>query len=86
MAWIPSVLAFIVMLGTGGKHLGSAIPPGTPASAASVLSYATTVGSSVISWCMMTPDYGVYHTAKASRCVSRYITRCAAAFVLLTDF
>ncbi|PIL27703.1 transporter [Ganoderma sinense ZZ0214-1] len=66
VAWIPSVIAFIVMLGTGGKHLGSHIPPGEPASAASILSFATTVASSVISWCMMTPDYGVYHTAQAS--------------------
>ncbi|KAI0746989.1 purine-cytosine permease [Daedaleopsis nitida] len=66
IAWIPSVLAFIVMLGVGGKHLGSDIPAGEPASAAAILSYATTVSSSVISWCMMTPDYGVYHTSKAS--------------------
>ncbi|TFK91640.1 purine-cytosine permease [Polyporus arcularius HHB13444] len=66
VAWIPAVIAFIVMLGIGGKHLGSNIPPGPPASADAILSYATTVGSSVISWCMMTPDYGVYHTSKAS--------------------
>ncbi|KAI0711394.1 purine-cytosine permease [Earliella scabrosa] len=66
VAWIPSAIAFIVMLGTGGKHLGSNIPPGEPASPAAILSYATTVASSVISWCMMTPDYGVYHTSKAS--------------------
>ncbi|TBU31408.1 purine-cytosine permease [Dichomitus squalens] len=66
VAWIPSVIAFIVMLGTGGQHLGSHVPPGEPASAASILSFATTVASSVISWCVMTPDYGVYHTSKAS--------------------
>ena len=68
VAWIPAVIAFIVMLGTGGKHLGSNIPePAEPASAASIISFATTIASSVISWCMMTPDYGVYHTSKASR-------------------
>ncbi|KAI1798002.1 purine-cytosine permease [Ganoderma leucocontextum] len=66
VAWIPSVIGFIAMLGTGSKHLESHIPPGEPASAASILSFAATVASSVISWCMMTPDYGVYHTAKAS--------------------
>ncbi|KAM5532151.1 hypothetical protein V8D89_014176 [Ganoderma adspersum] len=66
VAWIPSVIVFIVMLGTGGKHLGSHIPPGEPASAATILSFATTTASSVISWCIMTPDYGVYHTAQAS--------------------
>ncbi|KAI0827161.1 cytosine-purine permease [Trametes gibbosa] len=65
VAWIPSVIAFIVMLGLGGKHLTEApVPP--PPTAAAVLSFATTTASSVISWCMMTPDYGVYHTNKAS--------------------
>ena len=73
VAWIPSVIAFVVMLGAGGKHLGSHIPPGGPAPAASILSFATTVASSVISWCRMTPDYGVYHTAQASRSVSRLL-------------
>ncbi|KAH9849624.1 cytosine-purine permease [Lenzites betulinus] len=65
VAWIPSVITFIVMLGLGGKHLTEApVPP--PPTAAAVLSFATTTASSVISWCMMTPDYGVYHTNKAS--------------------
>ena len=69
MAWIPAVIAFIAMLGTGGKHLKNYPARAEPASAASILSFATTVASSVISWCMMTPDYGVYHTSKASRYV-----------------
>lgn len=66
VAWIPSVITFIVMLGLGGKHLTEAPTP-PPPSAAAVLSFATTTASSVISWCMMTPDYGVYHSSKASR-------------------
>ncbi|EIW55544.1 cytosine-purine permease [Trametes versicolor FP-101664 SS1] len=65
VAWIPSVITFIVMLGLGGKHLTEAPTP-PPPSAAAVLSFATTTASSVISWCMMTPDYGVYHSGKAS--------------------
>ncbi|KAI0674566.1 cytosine-purine permease [Trametes maxima] len=65
VAWIPSVITFIVMLGLGGKHLTEAPVPPSP-SAATVLSFATTTASSVISWCIMTPDYGVYHTSKAS--------------------
>ncbi|KAI0360457.1 cytosine-purine permease [Trametes cingulata] len=65
IAWIPSVITFVVMLGVGGKHLTEApIPP--PPSASAVLSFATTTASSVISWCIMTPDYGVYHAHKAS--------------------
>jgi len=65
VAWIPNAITFIVMLGIGGKHLGAAPAPG-PVSAASVVTFATTTASSVISWCTMTPDYGVYHTPKAS--------------------
>ncbi|RDX54764.1 purine-cytosine permease [Lentinus brumalis] len=66
IAWIPSAITFIVMLGVGGKHLGSNIPPDPPASAATIVSFGTTIASSVISWCIMTSDYGVYHTGKAS--------------------
>ncbi len=69
IAWIPSAITFIVMLGVGGKHLGSNIPPDPPASAATIVSFGTTIASSVISWCIMTSDYGVYHTGKASRFV-----------------
>ncbi|KDQ60052.1 hypothetical protein JAAARDRAFT_32429 [Jaapia argillacea MUCL 33604] len=66
IAWIPNVITFIVMLGIGGKHLHASAPPPTPATAASVLSFVSTVASSVISWCTMTPDYGVYHDGSAS--------------------
>lgn len=66
VAWIPNVIAFIVMLGVGGKHLSNAPPP-EPLTAASIITFGTTTASSVISWCMMTPDYGVYHDARASR-------------------
>ncbi|KAI0944997.1 hypothetical protein AcV7_001649 [Taiwanofungus camphoratus] len=65
IAWIPNVITFIVMLGIGGKHLVTASAPG-PVSPSMVISFATTTASSVISWCTMTPDYGVYHTPKAS--------------------
>lgn len=65
-AWIPNVITFIIMLGVGGKHLVNAPAPG-PVTAASVITFATTTASSVISWCTMTPDYGVYHNEKASR-------------------
>ncbi|OBZ77733.1 Phosphatidylinositol N-acetylglucosaminyltransferase gpi3 subunit [Grifola frondosa] len=67
IAWIPNVITFIVMLGIGGKHLGNIPSPPAPASAAMILSFATTTASTMISWCIMTPDYGVYHTERASR-------------------
>ncbi|KAH9939859.1 purine-cytosine permease [Amylocystis lapponica] len=65
VAWIPNAVTFIVMLGVGGKHLVTAPAPG-PVSPSMVISFATTTASSVISWCTMTPDYGVYHTEHAS--------------------
>ncbi|OCH88374.1 cytosine-purine permease [Obba rivulosa] len=65
VAWIPNAITFIVMLGIGGKHLHNAPAP-APVSTASVVTFATTTASSVISWCTMTPDYGVYHTPAAS--------------------
>ncbi|KAJ7034539.1 purine-cytosine permease [Mycena alexandri] len=65
VAWIPTQIGICVMLGVGGRHLASA--PSYPApTAASVLSFAATVAASDVSWCTMTPDYGVYHDAKAS--------------------
>ncbi|KAJ7512393.1 permease for cytosine/purines, uracil, thiamine, allantoin-domain-containing protein [Mycena galericulata] len=66
-AWIPTLLGFAVMLGVGRKHLPYAdtkvYPPPT---AASTLSFAATVAASNLSWCTMTPDYGVYHDADGS--------------------
>lgn len=65
IAWIPNVITFIVMLGIGGKHL-SVAPSAIPATASSIITFGTTTASSVISWCIMTPDYGVYHDQRAS--------------------
>ncbi|TFK49312.1 cytosine-purine permease [Heliocybe sulcata] len=67
VAWIPNVIALVVMLGVGGKRLHEApVTAATPTTAAHVLSFAGTVGSTVISWCTYSPDYGVYHSAQAS--------------------
>ncbi|XP_006463685.1 hypothetical protein AGABI2DRAFT_75119, partial [Agaricus bisporus var. bisporus H97] len=67
VTWVPNCIIFFVMLGVGGKHLNpstfSKIPTPSPSS---VISCATFIASSVISWCTMTPDYGVYHNRKAS--------------------
>ncbi|KAF8231030.1 hypothetical protein L208DRAFT_1437901 [Tricholoma matsutake] len=66
-AWIPNVVTFIVLLGVGGKHLHPSSFPSYPVPTASmVLSFASFVASSVVSWCTMTPDYGVYHDSTAS--------------------
>jgi len=59
IAWFPNLVAFVVMLGVGTKHITNIPQP--PPSAKNILSFASVVVSSLISWCTMTPDYGVYH-------------------------
>ncbi|OSX63581.1 hypothetical protein POSPLADRAFT_1045893 [Postia placenta MAD-698-R-SB12] len=66
VAWIPNVITFIIMLGVGGKHLTIEPAPG-PVAPSQVITFATVIASSVISWCTTTPDYGVYHLQNASR-------------------
>lgn len=67
IAWLPNVVAFIVMLAVGYPQLHAnqsvVVPAATPRS---ILSFASTVASSITSWCSMTPDYGVYHSPSAS--------------------
>ena len=59
------------MLGIGGKHLHNFSPLSTGASVASMISFASTLASTDVSWCTMVADYGVYHRADASRYGSR---------------
>ncbi|KAH8115995.1 cytosine-purine permease [Phellopilus nigrolimitatus] len=65
VAWIPNVITFIVMLGIGGKQLSKA-PLSTNPGIASIVSFASTLASTDISWCTMVSDYGIYHRADAS--------------------
>jgi len=67
VAWIPSVMAFIALLSLGYPHLHANQYTSVPApTVASVLSFASTLASSILSWCTMTSDYGVYHSPVAS--------------------
>ena len=67
VAWIPSAMAFIALLALGYPHLYAnrytSVPPPT---VASVLSFGSTLAASILSWCTMTSDYGVYHSPVAS--------------------
>ncbi|KAH7911759.1 permease for cytosine/purines, uracil, thiamine, allantoin-domain-containing protein [Hygrophoropsis aurantiaca] len=67
VAWIPNAIAFIAMIAVGYPQLRDnhtvTVPPPSPAS---VLSYISLVASTILSWCTMTPDYGVYHSPNAS--------------------
>lgn len=67
IAWIPNVIAFITMLGVGYPQLrDNQSAPVSQATAAEVISFASILASSILSWCPMTPDYGVYHSPAAS--------------------
>ncbi|KAG1815189.1 permease for cytosine/purines, uracil, thiamine, allantoin-domain-containing protein [Suillus subaureus] len=67
IAWIPNVVAFITMLGVGYPQLrDNQSAPVSEATVAEVISFASILASSVLSWCTMTPDYGVYHSPAAS--------------------
>ncbi|KAG2146353.1 permease for cytosine/purines, uracil, thiamine, allantoin-domain-containing protein [Suillus clintonianus] len=67
VAWIPNVIAFITMLAVGYPQLRENLSaPVPPATTANVISFTSLLTSGMISWCTMTPDYGVYHSPDAS--------------------
>lgn len=75
LAWIPNVVAFVVMLGVGGKTLVSIpVTASTPPSTASIMSFASALATTVVSWSTISPDYGIFHDSKASGCVTAYVT------------
>ena len=68
LAWIPNAVAIIVMLGVSGKTLVSLpVEDPAPVSAASILTFAAALAVSVVAWCPITPDYGIFHDHKTSR-------------------
>ncbi|KAF8621775.1 hypothetical protein AX15_007511 [Amanita polypyramis BW_CC] len=59
IAWIPVLIAFIVATGVGGKHFSSPEPP-TPATAASILSFASTLAGFSIGYASISADFTIY--------------------------
>lgn len=69
LAWVPNAVAIVVMLAVGGKTLLSVpVTDAAPASAAGVLTFAAALAVSVVAWCPITPDYGIFHDSRTSRC------------------
>ncbi|KAF9527465.1 permease for cytosine/purines, uracil, thiamine, allantoin-domain-containing protein [Crepidotus variabilis] len=67
-AWVPSAVAFPILLGLARKHLDPSTFPATPTpSVASILSFISLMGSANVSWCTITPDYGIFHDKTASK-------------------
>ncbi|GAA5865725.1 hypothetical protein JCM8547_002758 [Rhodosporidiobolus lusitaniae] len=61
-AWLPVVLAFILLAGFGGRHLGYATSFATeaPATAANVLSFLSIIVGFTISWSGCSADFNTY--------------------------
>lgn len=66
LSWPPVLLAFIVALGVGGKHLYN-VPPAVPATASAILSFAATVSGFVITYSAMASDFTMYYDPNVSR-------------------
>ncbi|KAF8621764.1 hypothetical protein AX15_007503 [Amanita polypyramis BW_CC] len=65
IAWIPVLIAFLVAFGVGGKHLSSP-EPSTPATATSILSFASTLAGFSITYSPGSSDYVTYFHPKVS--------------------
>ena len=66
IAWIPVFITFLVALGVGGKHLSSPAPS-TPATAASILSFASTLAGFAITYSPLSSDFTTYYYPNCSR-------------------
>ncbi|KAF8639471.1 hypothetical protein AX17_001491 [Amanita inopinata Kibby_2008] len=69
LSWVPNFIILPIMLGVGGRHLNPISimrAETTSPKPAAILSYMTLMMSSIIPWCTMTADYGVFHDGKAS--------------------
>jgi len=61
LMWIPVLIAYVVAVGLGGKHLINP-PPAEPATAADILSFASVIAGFVISYGPVSSDYTLYYT------------------------
>jgi len=59
IAWVPVVIAFVIALGVGGKHLSSP-PPQVPPSPGSILSFASTIAGFVVTYSPLSSDFTSY--------------------------
>ncbi|KAK2465080.1 hypothetical protein APHAL10511_002888 [Amanita phalloides] len=65
VAWVPVVITFLVALGVGGKHL-SAPGPQQPTSAASILSFASTIAGFSLTYSPLSSDFTNYFHPETS--------------------
>lgn len=66
VSWFPVLIAFLVALGVGGKNLFNA-QPAEPASAATILSFASVIAGFVITFSAMASDFTMYYLPTVPR-------------------
>ncbi|KAF9048223.1 hypothetical protein BDZ89DRAFT_1057799 [Hymenopellis radicata] len=59
VSWVPVVIVFVVALGVGGKHISN-VPAAEPATAAAILSFASTIAGFVITYSGLSSDFTIY--------------------------
>ncbi|KAG1801269.1 permease for cytosine/purines, uracil, thiamine, allantoin-domain-containing protein [Suillus variegatus] len=61
VSWFPVLIAFLVVLGVGGKNLYNA-QPAEPASAAAILNFASVIAGFVITYSPLASDFTTYYS------------------------
>ncbi|KAG1867285.1 permease for cytosine/purines, uracil, thiamine, allantoin-domain-containing protein [Suillus subalutaceus] len=66
VSWFPVLIAFLVALGVSGKNLYNA-QPAEPATAATILSFASVIAGFVITYSAMASDFTMYYSPNVRR-------------------
>ncbi|KAG1732719.1 permease for cytosine/purines, uracil, thiamine, allantoin-domain-containing protein [Suillus lakei] len=82
VSWFPVLVAFLVALGVGGKNLYN-VQPAEPASAATILSFASVVAGFVITYSAMASDFTMYYSPTLSLIVLQVLLQCLGAAAVL---
>jgi purine-cytosine permease-like protein len=69
LAWIPVLIAFLVALGVGGKHLANP-PPAEAATASAIFGFAATIAGFDVTYSAMSSDFTSYFHPDVSRFIS----------------
>lgn len=64
VAWFPVLLAYLVALGVSGKRLSN--PPSEPATAAGILSFASTIAGYTLTYAPLSSDFTTYYHPSVS--------------------
>ncbi|KAI5919451.1 NCS1 nucleoside transporter [Camillea tinctor] len=63
LAWVPAIIAIVIVTGCGGSHLSKQVPA-EPATAASVLSFGGAIASYMIPYATLSSDFTTYLNPK----------------------